>query len=83
MEVFGSGGGQAVADALTKSLGAKVPLLGQIPLDTSLREGGDVGLPLVLTNPSSPAAAALDAIADDLAARRRGLAGMSLGLSPA
>jgi ATP-binding protein involved in chromosome partitioning len=83
MDVFGSGGGQAVADALTKSLGAKVPLLGQIPLDTSLREGGDVGLPLVLTNPASPAGAALISIADNLAARRRGLAGRSLGLSPA
>jgi ATP-binding protein involved in chromosome partitioning len=83
MEVFGSGGGQAVADALTRSLGVPVPLLGQIPLDTSLREGGDVGLPLVLTNPASPAAAALDAVAEGLAARRRGLAGRSLGLSPA
>jgi ATP-binding protein involved in chromosome partitioning len=83
MDVFGSGGGQAVADALTRSLGAQVPLLGQIPLDTSLREGGDVGLPLVLTNPTSPAAVALGSVADTLAARRRGLAGRSLGLSPA
>jgi ATP-binding protein involved in chromosome partitioning len=83
MEVFGSGGGQAVADALTRSLGAQVPLLGQVPLDTALREGGDAGLPLVLSNPSSPAAAALERVADSLAARRRGLAGRSLGLSPA
>jgi ATP-binding protein involved in chromosome partitioning len=83
MDVFGSGGGQAVADALTRSLGAPVPLLGQIPLDTSLREGGDAGLPLVLSNPTSPAAEALTRVADGLAARRRGLAGRSLGLSPA
>jgi ATP-binding protein involved in chromosome partitioning len=83
MDVFGSGGGQAVADALTRSLGAQVPLLGQIPLDTALREGGDVGLPLVLSNPASPAAAAMIRVADGLAARRRGLAGRPLGLSPA
>ena len=38
MEIFGSGGGEAVSDALTKTLGARVPLLGQIPLDTRLRE---------------------------------------------
>ena len=83
MEIFGSGGGQAVADALTRSLGASVPLLGQVPMDTGLREGGDVGLPLVLSNPASPAAMALTRVADGLAARRRGLAGRSLGLSPA
>jgi ATP-binding protein involved in chromosome partitioning len=83
MEVFGSGGGQAVADALTRSLGANVPLLGQIPLDTALREGGDAGLPLVLSNPASPAATELDRIAEGLAARRRGLAGRALGLTPA
>jgi ATP-binding protein involved in chromosome partitioning len=83
MDVFGSGGGQAVADALTKSLGATVPLLGQVPLDTALREGGDVGLPLVLSNPASPAAVALERVAEGLASRRRGLAGRSLGLTPA
>ena len=43
VDVFGSGGGQAVADGLSRSLGAPVPLLGQVPLDTRLREGGDSG----------------------------------------
>ena len=38
-EIFGSGGGQAVADSLTRAVGAPVPLLGQIPIDTRLREG--------------------------------------------
>ena len=82
MEVFGSGGGEAVSDALTKTLGARVPLLGQIPLDTRLREAGDAGAPIVLAEPDSPAAQALEKIADGLATRQRGLSGMSLGLTP-
>jgi ATP-binding protein involved in chromosome partitioning len=82
MEIFGSGGGEAVSDALTKILGARVPLLGQIPLDTRLREAGDAGAPIVLAEPDSPAAQALEKIADGLATRQRGLSGMSLGLTP-
>ena len=80
--MFGSGGGEAVSDALTRILGAKVPLLGQIPLDTRLREAGDGGVPIVLADPDSPAATALRGVAEKLAVRSRGLAGMSLGLSP-
>src|SRR5437773_2017566 len=49
MEVFGAGGGQTVADSLTRLVGASVPLLGQIPLDTRVREAGDAGTPVVLT----------------------------------
>jgi ATP-binding protein involved in chromosome partitioning len=82
MEVFGSGGGQAVSDALTRTLGARVPLLGQIPLDTRLRESGDAGAPIVLADPETPAAQALGKIAESLAVRQRGLSGMSLGLTP-
>jgi len=82
VDVFGTGGGQTVADSLTRLLGAKVPLLGQIPLETRVRESGDVGMPVVLTDPGSPAATALLAVAEKLAVRSRGLAGMSLGLSP-
>ncbi len=81
-EIFGSGGGQAVADSLTQTIGASVPLLGQIPLDTRLREGGDSGSPVVLSAPTSPAAVALRAVANGLATRARGLAGRSLGISP-
>ncbi|MFC9551290.1 Mrp/NBP35 family ATP-binding protein [Rhodococcus sp. NPDC056960] len=80
MDIFGSGGGQAVADRLTKAVGAKVPLLGQIPLEQAVREGGDGGVPIVLGHPDSPAASALRDIADKLAVRKRGLAGMSLGI---
>ncbi|HZN16596.1 MAG TPA: Mrp/NBP35 family ATP-binding protein [Micromonosporaceae bacterium] len=83
MEIFGSGGGQAVADSLTRLVGAPVPLLGQIPLDTRLRESGDEGRPLVLTAPDSPAATALAVVADRLAVRRESLAGKPLGLRPA
>ena len=82
MEVFGTGGGTAVAQALSTALGTSVPLLGQIPLDTRLREAGDAGAPLVLTAPDTPAAQALTAVADRLAARQRGLAGRSLSLTP-
>ena len=82
MEVFGSGGGQAVADSLATTTGTRVPLLGQIPLDTRVREGGDAGVPVVLGAPESPAAKALDAVAEQLAARSRSLVGRSLGLAP-
>jgi ATP-binding protein involved in chromosome partitioning len=82
-EIFGSGGGQAVSDSLTRAVGAPVPLLGQIPLDTRLREGGDSGVPVVLGDPDSAAAVALRAVARGLSMRARGLAGRSLGLTPA
>jgi ATP-binding protein involved in chromosome partitioning len=83
IDVFGSGGGQAVADGLTRSIGAPVPLLGQVPIDVRLREGGDSGRPLVLDDPEAPAARALIDIANRLGGRSRGLVGRSLGLTPA
>ncbi|HEU0130190.1 MAG TPA: Mrp/NBP35 family ATP-binding protein [Mycobacteriales bacterium] len=83
VDVFGSGGGQAVADALTRTVGAPVPLLGQVPIDVRLREGGDNGVPLVLADPDTAAAKELRRIAEQLGTRQRGLAGRSLGLSPA
>jgi len=83
MEVFGSGGGQAVADSLSRALGAPVPLLGQVPLETRLRECGDGGTPIVLAEPESPAATTLRRIADRLAVRARGLSGRSLNITPA
>ncbi|MPZ27205.1 MAG: P-loop NTPase [Micromonosporaceae bacterium] len=83
MEVFGAGGGQAVAGSLTKLVGAPVPLLGQVPLDPQVRETGDAGTPLVLTAPDCPAAKALTGVADQLAVRRESLVGKPLGLRPA
>jgi ATP-binding protein involved in chromosome partitioning len=82
MELFGSGGGQVLAERLTATVGAEVPLLGQIPLDIQLREGGDTGVPIVLGQSGTPAAAALSSIAGQLAAKPRGLSGMKLGLQP-
>lgn len=48
LEIFGSGGGKRVSDQLCKALGKNVPLLAQIPLDTSIREIGESGRPAVL-----------------------------------
>ncbi|WP_216908974.1 Mrp/NBP35 family ATP-binding protein [Nocardia noduli] len=80
MDLYGSGGGQTVADSLSRAVGANVPLLGQIPIEQAVRESGDEGTPIVLRDPESAAAKALLEVADKLAVRRRGLAGMSLGI---
>lgn len=82
MELFGSGGGAVLTERLSATLGVQVPLLGQIPLDIQLREGGDSGVPIVLGRPGAAAGVALAAIAAQLAAKPRGLAGMKLGLQP-
>jgi ATP-binding protein involved in chromosome partitioning len=82
MELFGSGGGQAVADSLSRATGTRVPLLGQVPLDQRVREGGDVGWPVLLADPDAPAAIALDRVVQTLASRQPSLVGRSLGLAP-
>jgi ATP-binding protein involved in chromosome partitioning len=82
LEVFGSGGGAKVSARLTELVGTDVPLLGQVPLDVAVREGGDNGTPVILTAPDSPGAKVLADVARGLARRKRGLAGRSLGLAP-
>jgi ATP-binding protein involved in chromosome partitioning len=82
IDVFGSGGGEQVAAGLTRALGADVPLLGAVPIDVRLREGGDTGKPLVVSDPDAPAAATLTEIAKRLGRRERGLLGTSLSLTP-
>ena len=82
MEIFGSGGGQTVADSLSKAVGSEVPLLGQVPLDPRLREQGDAGTPIVLAEPDAPASEVLRDVAKKLSVRARGLAGKMLNLSP-
>jgi len=62
-EIFGAGGGLRIADELG------VPLLGQIPLETRLREGGDSGQPVVLSSPDSEVARAFVALAKAVAAQ--------------
>jgi len=64
VEVFGAGGGEAVASTLTRIVGASVPVLGQVPIDLRLREAGDSGIPVVLSDPGSPAARELTKVAD-------------------
>ncbi|MGH8248606.1 MAG: P-loop NTPase, partial [Gammaproteobacteria bacterium] len=60
---FGEGGGRRMAGRLN------VPFLGTIPLDPNIREGGDVGRPVVVQHPNSPAAQMFKKIAKDVAAR--------------
>jgi ATP-binding protein involved in chromosome partitioning len=80
IDVFGTGGG---ADAASRLSSAEEPvaLLASIPLSIALREGGDAGNPIVLSHPTDAAAAAILAVADQLAVRARGLSGRKLGLS--
>lgn len=81
MELFGAGGGRAVAESLSRTVGADVPLLGQVPIDVAVREGGDAGVPAVLAHPDSPGSAALRAVAGRLSTRPAGLLGRRLDLS--
>jgi ATP-binding protein involved in chromosome partitioning len=82
LEIFGSGGGERVAATLSQRFGTPVPLLGQVPIEIALREGGDVGKPVVEADPTAPAAVEITRIAQTLTGRGRGLAGMQLGLTP-
>lgn len=62
-ELFGRGGGALLAEDLG------VPLLGQIPLVPALREGGDVGRPITVTEPGGEAAEAFGSVAAEIVAR--------------
>ena len=59
--IFGSGGGQRLADEL------ELPLLGQVPLYPRVLEGGEAGQPIVLAEPESGAAKAITALAQKIA----------------
>jgi ATP-binding protein involved in chromosome partitioning len=82
LELFGRGGGERVAATLTGRFGYDVPLLGRIPIEETLREGGDSGKPVVDSDPTADSAQVLTAVADRLDSRGRGLAGRQLGLTP-
>lgn len=62
-DIFGSGGGEKTS----KELG--IPLLGCVPLEIPVRQGGDRGIPVVLEYPDSASAKALQAIAQQVAAK--------------
>jgi len=82
LELFGSGGGERVAATLSGRFGYDVPLLGRIPIEETLREGGDAGKPVVESDPTADSARVLTEVAERLDSFGRGLAGRQLGLTP-
>lgn len=83
LEIFGSGGGDTVSAHLGALLGYEVPMLGQVPLDISLREGGDTGVPVVASDTAGGGAReALRELAEKLSVHARGLSGRPLGVAP-
>jgi ATP-binding protein involved in chromosome partitioning len=76
VDLFGQGGGGEVATRL------EVPLLGSVPLSVALREGGDTGVPVVLSHPNDPATVVLEQIADALIRSGDTRVGMSLPVTP-
>ena len=63
MDIFGTGGGERLAQE------SEVPFIGAIPMDSSVREGGDKGVPVTVSQPDSAVSKALRAVAEDVAAR--------------
>ncbi len=80
-ELFGAGGGAAVAKQLSELAGVDVPLLGQIAMSQALREGSDQGLPVVAAHPADLAAKAISKIAETIAADKLERASRSLKLN--
>jgi ATP-binding protein involved in chromosome partitioning len=62
-EIFGHGGGRTMADDM------KIPFLGEVPIDTRVRSGGDEGRPVLVAAPDSPAAQAFRDVAGRVAAQ--------------
>lgn len=81
ISLFGSGGGQESADRLSKMVGSDVPLIASIPFTPQLREGGDNGKPIVITDPNSEASKAISELAQKLAKRSQSIVGRRLPLS--
>ena len=81
MSLFGEGGGEETAQRLSTLVGGDVPLLGKVPFNSELREGGDSGQPIVLSSPESPAAISIGEIFEKISKRSKSLLGVRLGLS--
>ena len=79
--LFGAGGGEETARRLSVLVGSDVPLVGKIPFDIELRQGGDSGAPIVWEKPDSKAAQQFFSIVDQLAPRKKSLLGVRLGVS--
>lgn len=81
IELFGNGGGEATAMRLSQLVGAQVPVLGKIPFSTALRNGGDDGAPIVVSNEDDAASAVIMKIAEEITLRKRSLVGVNLKLN--
>lgn len=81
IELFGNGGGLESAKRLSQLVGAEVPVLGQIPFSTALRNGGDDGSPIVVNHAEDPSSRAISQIAEDITLRKRSLVGVNLKLN--
>lgn len=79
ISIFGSGGGEETARRLSELVGADVPLLAKIPFNTNIREGGDAGNPLVLTDPKTKQL--FDSILDKIIIRPKSLVGVRLNIN--
>jgi ATP-binding protein involved in chromosome partitioning len=62
-DIFGTGGGRKMAESM------EIPFLGEVPIDTRVRSGGDEGRPIVAVSPDAPAAQAFEAVAGKIAAQ--------------
>lgn len=79
ISIFGSGGGEETARRLSKLIGSDVELLAKIPFNSELREGGDSGKPIVLSNQS--VMQVFDSILDKIIIRPKSLVGVRLNLN--
>jgi len=79
--IFGTGGGLETAKQLSSLVGADVALIGQIPFAPALREGGDIGEPIVISDPTCPASEAFAAIVEKITLRPKSLVGVRLSVS--
>ena len=78
--LFGAGGGQETSRRLSELVGIKVPLLAKIPFDIRLRDGGDEGIPAILSEDSTPTTKAIGELLENISVRPRSLAGVPLSL---
>ncbi|TSA20192.1 MAG: MRP family ATP-binding protein [Actinomycetales bacterium] len=79
--IFGTGGGLETAKHLSTLVGTDVALIGQIPFTAALREGGDIGQPIVISDPTCPASESFAAIVEKITLRPKSLVGVRLSVS--
>ena len=81
IDLFGSGGGEDAARRLTELVGYPVDLIGQVPFDTALREGGDAGVPFISAPHEHESQRAIVELAKKLTLRSESLVGVPLRLT--